>query len=522
MVTCKNSPFSFQKPDDHLRLREIFINAGYSDSGVMGLLDGKAPSSIRENDIPLLLRCTSGGSPLETLVRLFLMEVPVSFVNVSRAIATMNLDTWVSAGLLAVRGDDIIARIKLLPFKGMLVAFDQVRLLNTEEKEGYVMGIGASTLTLANFTIRKPSLHVLDLGAGCGIQAMLASTHSRHVTASDRNPRAVRFSRFNAAINGLENMICMEGDLFAPVAGNRFDLIVTNPPFVISPESRYIYRDSGLPTDQICQKIIREASRYLTEGGFCQMLCNWAEAEGQPWRDRLQEWVADLGCDAWVIRSESRDAATYASTWIRHTEPGIGPEEFDDRFDQWMMYYKKQKIEAMSAGLITLRRSMSGRASWFRAEDGPEKTIGPCGDDILQGFALRDFLESVSDDAVLFDTRFQVSPDVRLNQELRPGNKGWQNESIRLERVKGLPYAGNIDPYVAALLGRCDGTRPLGSFLKEMGDEFQEIDCTVLPEVAARVVRVLIERGFLIPKSLFRADTPVVDSLKSAVGGCGS
>jgi hypothetical protein len=314
----------------------------------------------------------------------------------------------------------------------------------------------------------------------------------------------------------------MEGDLFAPVVGNHFDLIVTNPPFVISPESRYIYRDGGLPSDQICRKIIREASGYLTEGGFCQMLCNWAEAEGQPWSDRLGEWVADLGCDAWVIRSESRDAATYASTWIRHTESGIGPEEFDERFDQWMMYYKKQKIEVMSAGLITLRRSMSGRASWFRAEDGPQKMIGPCGDLIFQGFVLQDFLASTSGDTALFDTRFQVSPDIRLKQELRPGDKGWLNESIQLELLKGLGYKVNIDPYVAALLGRCDGTRPLGSLLNELREEFHEIDPTNLSGTAARVVRVLIERGFLLPKFLSRTETPVVDSMKSTVGGCGS
>jgi hypothetical protein len=517
MVAYKHLPFSFQTHTDHMRFLEVFINAGYSDSGIMGLLNGKAPSSIRENDIPLLLRCTSGGSPLETLVRLFLMEIPVSAGDASRAIAPMDIETWVSAGFLAAHGDDITACIKLLPFKGLLVAFDQTRMLYTEEKAEYVMGIGASSLTLANFTIRKPSLHMLDLGAGCGIQALLASSHSRQVTASDRNPRAIKFSRFNAAINGIDNMTCVEGDFFTPVTGKHFDLIVTNPPFVISPETSYIYRDGGLPSDQVCRKIIRDASQYLTEGGFCQMLCNWAEEEGQPWRDRLWEWVADLGCDLWVIRTDSWDPATYASKWIRHTEPGIGPKEFDEQFEQWIMYYKKQKIEAVSAGLITVRRSMSGRASWFRAEDGPNMMVGPCGDDILQGFALQDFLISTPDNAALFDTRFQVSPDVRLKQELRPGNKGWRNEKMHLELVKGLPYRGNIDPYVAALLVQCDGTQPLGNYLKEMEEEFKEVKLTNQFGVIARVIRELVERGFLLPESLFRTEATMVDSQKATV-----
>ena len=99
-----------------------------------------------------------------------------------------------------------------------------------------------------------------------------------------------------------------------------FDLIVSNPPFVISPESRYIYRDSGMAGDEVCRRICREAPRFMTDGGFCQIICNWAEYKGEDWRERLKTWFEASGCDVLVMRNQSRDVATYAATWLRHTE----------------------------------------------------------------------------------------------------------------------------------------------------------------------------------------------------------
>lgn len=60
---------------------------------------------------------------------------------------------------------------------------------------------------------------------------------------------------------------------------------------------KYIYRDSCMEADQIYQKIVRQAPQFLNEGGYCQMLCNWAENEGQDWRERLHRWFEGTGCD---------------------------------------------------------------------------------------------------------------------------------------------------------------------------------------------------------------------------------
>lgn len=74
---------------------------------------------------------------------------------------------------------------------------------------------------------------VLDMGTGSGVCAVFAARYARRVVAVDINPAAVRCAGINARLNHAENRIeVRHGDLFAPVSGERFDLILFNPPFL--------------------------------------------------------------------------------------------------------------------------------------------------------------------------------------------------------------------------------------------------------------------------------------------------
>lgn len=169
---------SFQHPDDFKRLRDVFEAARYTDAAVLEVLGVKDISSLRGEDVPLLLRRTNHSTPLDTFIRLFLIEVPCNIKAVQHAIHPMKLDKLAEAGLVDIDGMLVKAAVKLLPFNGLLVAFDSPRMLQTEFKRDYVMGIGRSTLTLANLTVRRQAGMSLDLGTGCGIQAFLAARHS--------------------------------------------------------------------------------------------------------------------------------------------------------------------------------------------------------------------------------------------------------------------------------------------------------------------------------------------------------
>src|SRR5262249_54957822 len=73
--------------------------------------------------------------------------------------------------------------------------------------------------------------YVLDMGTGTGVGAVFAARQGCRVVGVDVNPEAVRCARINTLLNRLEDRIeIREGDLFAPVQGERFDLVLFNPP----------------------------------------------------------------------------------------------------------------------------------------------------------------------------------------------------------------------------------------------------------------------------------------------------
>ena len=193
------------------------------------------------------------------------------------------------------------------------------------------------------------------------------------------------------------------------------------------------------------------------------------------------------------------DAEGYAAKWIRHTERDEAGQ-FADRFERWVQHYDAQGIVAVSGGLIAMRRR-SGGANWLRIEEGPDRSLGPTGDSIELGFALRDFLESCQTDAQWMDQRLRLSPDARLRQQFEPGEEGWRLTETELRMARGLAYTGGADPVVAQLIGQCDGQRPLGTLLSDLAASLDQ-DASVLASACIGVVRRLVERGFLIPPTL--------------------
>ncbi|MCK9296112.1 MAG: class I SAM-dependent methyltransferase [Desulfobulbaceae bacterium] len=488
--------FAFTDPDDYRRLRDLLAAAGFLDESVLDAI-GVSDLPSLENDHPLLLDRTAGGSVLHTLIRLFLMEMPVEADIFARAIHPMATDSWQQAGLVRRHGSRVTAALKLLPFRNLILAFDLPAMLQTPQRSRYVMGIGGSTITLSQLTVRRPCRQTLDLGCGCGVHAFLAAPHSSRVAAVDLNPRAVRLAAFNARLNSISNVDCLEGDFFGPVGERKFDLIISNPPFVISPETRFIYRDAGMEADSVSRRIAREAPGFLEEGGFCQILCNWAQKGGSDWQQQLAQWFAGTGCDVWVMRSESLTPAAYASKWIRHTEFGDQETEFSQRFHHWLEYYERLGIASFGAGLITMRRRASG-ANWFRADASPDRMLGPCGEYIARGFALQDFLETVNEDRALLACRLKFSPDLRLEQQFTPSEQGWQVTGSSIQLARGLAFRGNSDTFMANLMIHCDGRKTLQELLPDMAAALQAEPAQLAPLVC-RLIRKLVGQGFLLP-----------------------
>ncbi len=271
----------------------------------------------------------------------------------------------------------------------------------------HVLGIGAASISLAKAVIRAPVGRTLDLGTGCGIQALHCFSHSRSVTATDTNPRALALAAATARLNG-QRWDLRAGSLFEPVAGERFDLVVSNPPFVISPGvQRFSYRDSGLAGDELCRRLIEGVVDHLTDGGTAQFLANWIVADRADWRERIGSWVAATGCDAWVVQREIADPAEYVSLWLADSGES-GTAEAAQLAADWLDYFADTGVAGIGMGLVTLRRSGAGDPDVVLDEltAAGDEVTGP---EAAAFLARRAWLRGRSD-VDLLATRFALAP----------------------------------------------------------------------------------------------------------------
>jgi hypothetical protein len=479
------------------RLREALLSAGFTYDGVVDVLGGTAYAALERNETVPGLRRTSGGSPLEALVRLFLLQAPVPVEQAERALPDL-VDRLAAEGILERSVGEVGARLDVRPYaegdRDLWVLSDLTPGLDgSPHRVGadHVLGISPASTSLAQLTLRHEVTTSLDLGTGCGVQALHLATHSERVVATDVNPRALRLTRLNAALNEVGNVDVRDGSFFEPVRGERFDLIATNPPFVISPATgeRLVYRDSGLPGDEVVEHIVRTAPGHLTEGGWCQVLANWVIARGVPWEERLGGWLTPE-VDAFTVQREILDPAAYVELWLK--DAGLhGAADYLERYDTWLSWFEQQGIEGVGFGWINLRRARSGAAAgthsfleWPHAVEQPiAPAIAAWGDAL--GTAVAD------------DTMLVRRDDVVQETHGVPGAA--DPETVVLRQQRGLMRARRADTVEAALVGACDGDLTIGQILDALA-ELLEADAADLRTTYLPVVNEMVLEGFLVAK----------------------
>jgi methylase of polypeptide subunit release factors len=301
-------------------------------------------------------------------------------------------------------------------------------------------------------------------------------------------------TRFNALLNGVDGIDVRHGSFFEPVAGERFGLIVANPPFVISPDRSFSYRDGGLEGDGVVQLLAERAGELLEEGGFFEMICDWAEVEGQSWMERMAGWFAGTGCDVQVLRFSHMPVEAYAARWIGHTESG-GARERIAVLERWLEAYRQLGIEAVSTGIVAARRRTADR-NWFRPGPAPPKMSGPAGEAIARRFELRDRLQSLGGREGFLALRPRRADAARLDQEMAPTDGGWALERAHLHLVTGLAERQQIDPITASFLSRCDGARTVHDLAVDMATAVDRPVAELLADLGP-VLESMLELGFL-------------------------
>ena len=331
--------------------------------------------------------------------------------------------------------------------------------------DDHVLGIGGATLTLLEMTVREQVDSALDLGCGCGIQALYLATHASRVVATDVSARACALTQFNAALN--ETTIDVrEGSLFEPVAGETFDLIVSNPPFVITPDSvrgtagLLEYRDGGMDRDNLIAVILRDAPLCLNVGGTLQMLANWEiPASRNPdtqWAQRVDAWLEGLPVDAWVVQRDVLEPARYVDMWIRDSGGQLMPRaDYDRAFTSWLVDFRRAGTGAIGMGFVALRRLDEAEAAsgGVRAYDLALDGHAPRGRDVAWALSALRAPE-------LWDTVLTRASDVREERHFVPGSA--DPELLILHQGGGLGRSVPVSSAVSAVVGASDGELTVG------------------------------------------------------------
>src|SRR3954453_53171 len=421
--------------EDSQRLRVWFEDAGYNESNLRKQLGAaELPSRLLRNHARLLER-TAAHLAINALLRWFWLGLPLARKQVAELIPEDILALLLQSGLLEQNGGDLQPCAMLLHFDGFLVASDHASGIDRKQVQ-MVLWPNPTSKFLARFAVRRHSRATLDLGTGSGILSLGASRWSDFVAATDLNQRAVDCARFNARLNGVENIEVFAGDCFEPVKGRRFDLILSNPPFFITPQGDYLFCENAMELDGLCRRLVKEAHQYLNEDGYMQMLCEWAQIKGQPWEERVAEWLQDTGCDAWVMKGLTQDPEEYAQQRIKETSED--PSQDAATYAGYMNYYRHRGVEAIHDGLIVMRRR-EGR-NWVRIEEVPTTPKGELGTMIEATFGAHTLMQQIDTDVKLRALKPRMAPNVRLEQVCVQHQGEWRAEALTLRLVSGFPF----------------------------------------------------------------------------------
>ena len=499
------------RSDDYarlVRLRERLTVLNYTYDAVQELLGANAADAMaRDQVVPGIWRVeqilrgeySAEQKNLARLLAFFLLARPLSEAEAAEVFGD-TLSDFAEASLIERDAADStrwIASVDLRPHAAddgteIYVAAD----LGAHQRPGvlrkdHVLGIGHASLTLAQITERTPVERALDVGTGCGIQTFHLLAHARHVTATDISERALAFTRFNLLLNApaldidpqnpQDRVSLREGSLLDPVAGERFNLVVSNPPFVITPrvagesaEEQFTYRDGGLPGDEIVSTMVRQLPSVLVPGGRAQMLGNWEiirdsadPSQPHPWDERVRAWVEEAGSEAWIIQRETLSPESYAETWLKDASENRDRSHYEQTYMAYLNDFESRNVHSIGFGMIWLRRPSEATAAGVteplqRFEEITYPIQQPIAHALTESVRRYDRLAAMDDEALLA-AHLEVAEDVT---EERHGRPGAEHPSVILLRAgSGLCRTQLLSTETAGFASASDGELAVGQIV---------------------------------------------------------
>ena len=391
------------------------------------------------------------------------------------------VDALAAAGLLDVSGGEVRALVDVRPYadddRGWWVVSDLTPGLDgapIDVGADHVLGISSASSSLAQLTVREPFARALDLGTGCGVQALHLAEHVEHDRRHRRQRagagddpaerRAQRGARSTSA-----RAACSSP---SPASGSTWSSPTRRSWSRRPPTRRLVYRDSGLPGDEVVRRVVTQAPAHLNPGGWAQVLANWVHRRGEPWQDRVGRLArrAAAATPGWcsarspTSRSTSSCGSRTPACTAAPTTPGGTTPGWRGSTSRTSRPWASGGCTCAHGSTRAARRCCTWRSGRSRSSSrsAPRSPSGPGVPTSWRPPTTRRCSRAGS--PVRVDVRQETVGEVGAADP----------ETIVLRQQRGMRRARQADTVEAGLVGACDGDLTVGQILDALATLLDE------------------------------------------------
>jgi methylase of polypeptide subunit release factors len=458
----------------------------YSPAGLAARLGIGSNLRLQAHDVARARAFLRDDRPLDLLASMFLLGADA---DDAAAVATLGsgVETLVQAGLAERVDGRVRPLVQLVPHDDLIVASD---LPGRGPVADFVPGVQPPSDLLARLTPRERVGSALDVGTGCGIQALLLARHADEVVATDVSPRALEMARTNAALNRTATIDFRLGGLLDPIGSERFDLVVANPPYVISPEHTYVFRDASGRGDELVRELVRGLPAALADGGLAIVLVSWVNADGPP---EPLSWTTDARCGRLLLASRIQSARETAHAWNK--DRVADHRAYEEAIRRWLEFYEREGIESIGYGALVLSLVGEGGTGWAATVGAPLEGPGPAGPHVTRLVESHAALAAAGGRIGQLGP-LVLAPDTELVERRRRGPTGLETLGVEIRLPGGIGTAADLDAGGALLAMAFEQPRTVDDAIQIAASRLG-LDARGIAPEAAGLAQTLLTNGFV-------------------------
>ena len=430
----------------------------------------------------------------ETLLRLFVEGSDLDEADVSEALAG-SFRELIELGLLLRVDRKVKSNLRLKATVDGVFADDFSSRLN-ESPEDYVMGVAPTTQMVKALVPSGDHRRILDLCCGGGWLAIKLKNRENFVTGTDLNSRAIEIARFNARLNGVEGIDWREGSWYEKVEGEKFDLIISNPPFVVSPGNQAVALDTE-NNETVIPAVLGGIASRLNENGYACMLLDWPFLDVENWSEVPLGSFDCSGLQVLLFEIKRNSPEEYARHWVGQDPRFSESNTFRTEVNRWVEFLNQKGYQGISSGFFVARKCAPGD-EWIMEESrGLAQFNETTSVDLSRIFEGRTWLTKNSDD--LLDLRFNVADGLIQSSQSILNDGRWEVANLKLTSAGLVAYDGHIDEALLQIINAASSGGTIRELLPDLAKPLG-VDPGAISVQVTELVKELVSLGVILPK----------------------